>query len=138
MKFNKSVSSSRRKSRRAHFQKDSEGRRKIMSAPLSKELRRKYNVRSVPIRKNDEVQIVRGLNKREGKVTQVYRAKYRIYVEGVQVDKSNGESKDVPIHPSNVVITKLFMDPGRKALLERKNRNKSGEKFTEADVSNLD
>ena len=43
-----------------------------MSAPLSTELRAKYNVRSVPIRKDDEVQVVRGTYKnREGKVTQV-------------------------------------------------------------------
>lgn len=28
-----------------------------MSAPLSKELRTKYNVRSMPIRKDDEVQV---------------------------------------------------------------------------------
>jgi len=28
-----------------------------MSAPLSKELRQKYNVRSMPIRKDDEVQV---------------------------------------------------------------------------------
>eukprot|EP00069_Balaena_mysticetus_P018911 bmy_02211T0 len=31
-----------------------------MSSPLSKELRQKYNVRSMPIRKDDEVQVVRG------------------------------------------------------------------------------
>ena len=28
-----------------------------MSSPLSKELRQKYNVRSIPIRKDDEVQV---------------------------------------------------------------------------------
>lgn len=28
-----------------------------MSAPLSKELRLKYNVRSMPVRKDDEVQV---------------------------------------------------------------------------------
>jgi large subunit ribosomal protein L26e len=32
-------------------------RRKIMSSPLSKDLRQKYNVRSMPIRKDDEVQV---------------------------------------------------------------------------------
>ncbi|KAF2294716.1 hypothetical protein GH714_015705 [Hevea brasiliensis] len=31
-----------------------------MSAPLSTDLRQKYNVRSVPVRKDDEVQVVRG------------------------------------------------------------------------------
>lgn len=39
------VSSSRRKSRKAHFNAPSSVRRVIMSAPLSKELREKYNVR---------------------------------------------------------------------------------------------
>ena len=55
MKFNSQVSSSRRKSRKRHFQAPSHIRRKLMSAPLSKELRTKYNVRAMPIRKDDEV-----------------------------------------------------------------------------------
>lgn len=38
------VSSSRRKARKAHFSAPSSVRRVIMSAPLSKELREKYNV----------------------------------------------------------------------------------------------
>lgn len=55
MKFNSQVSSSRRKCRKRHFQAPSHIRRKLMSAPLSKELRTKYNVRAMPIRKDDEV-----------------------------------------------------------------------------------
>ena len=58
MKFNKLVTSSRRKNRKRHFQAPSHLRRKIMSAPLSKELRSKYGVRSIPIRKDDEVQVL--------------------------------------------------------------------------------
>jgi ribosomal protein uL24 len=38
------VSSSRRKCRKAHFSATSDLRRKIMSAPLSKELREKHSV----------------------------------------------------------------------------------------------
>lgn len=57
MKFNKLVTSSRRKNRRRHFNAPSHIRRKIMSAPLSKDLRTKHNVRSIPIRKDDEVQV---------------------------------------------------------------------------------
>lgn len=41
------VASSRRKSRKAHFSAPSSERRVIMSAPLSKELREKHNVRTV-------------------------------------------------------------------------------------------
>ncbi|VDP57923.1 unnamed protein product [Schistosoma mattheei] len=63
MKFNKHVSSSRRKARKRYFNAPSHIRRRLMSAPLSKELRSKYKVRSMPIRKGDEVQIVRGERK---------------------------------------------------------------------------
>ncbi|KAL4685924.1 hypothetical protein H8959_001521 [Pygathrix nigripes] len=60
MKFNPFVTSDRSKNRKRHFNAPSHIRRKIMSSPLSKELRQKYNVRSMPIRKDDEVQVVRG------------------------------------------------------------------------------
>lgn len=114
------VSASRRKSRKAHFSAPSSVRRNIMSAPLSKELREKYNVRSIPIRKDDEVTIVRGSNKdKEGKVTSVYRLKYVIHVERVTRDKASGQSVPLGIHPSNVVITKLKLDKDRESILAR-------------------
>ncbi|KAI1438613.1 ribosomal protein L24 [Xylaria sp. CBS 124048] len=118
MKVNPNVSSSRRKARRAHFQAPSSIRRNIMSAPLSKELREKYNVRSIPVRKDDEVQIVRGSNKgREGKVTSVYRLKYQIHIERVTREKTSGQSVPLGIHP--VVVTKLKLDKDRENILER-------------------
>ncbi|KAJ1338044.1 large subunit ribosomal protein L26e [Microdochium nivale] len=114
------IASSRRKSRKAHFSAPSSIRRNIMSAPLSKELREKYNVRSIPIRKDDEVTIVRGSNKgREGKVTSVYRLKYVIHVERVTRDKASGQSVPLGIHPSKVVVTKLKLDKDRENILER-------------------
>ncbi|KAL1855736.1 60S ribosomal protein L26A [Diaporthe australafricana] len=119
-KVNSTLHSSRRKSRKAHFEAPSSVRRNIMSAPLSKELREKYNVRSIPIRKDDEVQIVRGTNKdKEGKVTSVYRLKYVIHVERVTREKVSGQSVPLGIHPSNVVITKLKLDKDRESILER-------------------
>jgi large subunit ribosomal protein L26e len=46
-----------------------------MSSTLSKVLRQKYNVRSMPIRKDDEVLVVRGHYKGQqvGKVVQAYK-----------------------------------------------------------------
>lgn len=115
------VSSSRRKSRKAHFTAPSHIRRVIMSAGLAKDLRTRHHVRSLPIRKDDEVRVVRGTYKgREGKVIDVYRKKYVIHIERLQRDKVNGGQVHVGIHPSNVVITKIFMDKDRKALLEKK------------------
>jgi ribosomal protein uL24 len=91
MKFNPNVSSSRRKSRKAHFTAPSSERRKIMSASLSQELRKQHNCRSIPVRKEDEVRIVRGTFKgKEGKVVQVYRKKWVIHVDKVTRDKVNG------------------------------------------------
>ncbi|KAG4219584.1 hypothetical protein PC116_g31937, partial [Phytophthora cactorum] len=114
------IASSRRKSRKAHFGASSGERRVIMSAPLSKELREKYNVRSIPVRKDDEVTIVRGTNKgREGKVTAVYRLKYQIHIERVTREKASGQSVPLGIHPSKVVITKLKLDKDRENILER-------------------
>jgi len=91
-----------------------------MSAPLSKELREKYNVRSIPIRKDDEVTVVRGSNKgREGKITSVYRLKYIVHIERVVKEKSSGQSVPIGVHPSKVVITKLKLDKDRESILDR-------------------
>ncbi|KAI1173189.1 ribosomal protein L24 [Nemania sp. FL0916] len=120
MKTSPDVSSSRRKARRDHFKAPSSIRRNIMSAPLSKELREKYNVRSIPIRKDDEVIVSRGSSKgREGKVTSVYRLKYVIHIERLTREKISGQTVPLGIHPSNVVITKLKLDKDRENILER-------------------
>ncbi|KAL9661275.1 hypothetical protein QQ045_026099 [Rhodiola kirilowii] len=141
MKYNPRVTSSRRRNRKAHFTAPSSVRRVLMSAPLSTELRTKYNVRSTPIRKEDEVQVERGTFKgREGKVVQVYRRKWVIHIERITREKVNGTTVNVGVDPSKVVITKLRLDKDRKSLLERKAKGKAvadkekGTKFTAEDV----
>ncbi|KAI5967085.1 RPL26A [Candida theae] len=120
-KISQDVSSSRSKARKAHFSSSSVERRVIMSAPLSKELRQQYNIKSLPIRQNDEVLVVRGSKKgSEGKINSVYRLKFSVQLEKLQKEKSNGASVPLNIHPSKVVITKLHLDKDRKALIERK------------------
>merc|ERR1712004_803514 len=82
MKTHQSVSSQRRKSRKAYFTAPSSIRRKLMSSHLSKELKKKYEVRSIPVRHGDTVKIMCGPNKnREGKVTEVYRRRWCIHIE---------------------------------------------------------
>eukprot|EP00344_Euplotes_crassus_P003183 CAMPEP_0197015618 /NCGR_PEP_ID=MMETSP1380-20130617/74929_1 /TAXON_ID=5936 /ORGANISM="Euplotes crassus, Strain CT5" /LENGTH=147 /DNA_ID=CAMNT_0042441663 /DNA_START=13 /DNA_END=456 /DNA_ORIENTATION=+ len=121
MKLNKSITSSRRKVRKAHFSAPSHLRRKIMSSPLSKELREKYKVRSLPVRKDDEVIVTRGFHKgREGKVVAVYRKKWVIHIDRLVKEKSNQTSVNIGIPASKVAITKLLLDKDRKAILERK------------------
>jgi large subunit ribosomal protein L26e len=77
-------------------------------------------VRSIPIRKDDEVTVVRGSNKgREGKITSVYRLKYIVHIERVVKEKSSGQSVPIGVHPSKVVITKLKLDKDRESILDR-------------------
>merc|ERR1711976_60048 len=134
MKFNDAVSSSRRKSRKAHFSAPSSERRKLMSAPLSTELRNKHQVRNIPVRKDDEVMVVRGTYKgREGKVTAVYRRKWVIHIERITREKTNGATVQVGIDPSKCIITKLKLDKDRKSILDRKSKSaaeKGKGKFT--------
>merc|ERR1712216_898040 len=95
MKSHTSVSSQRRKGRKAHFTAPSSLRRKMMSSPLSKELRTKYDCKSVPVRKGDTVLIKcgskeGGVKGKTGKIMTVYRRRWCIHVEKVVRDKKNG------------------------------------------------
>ncbi|EEC50084.1 predicted protein, partial [Phaeodactylum tricornutum CCAP 1055/1] len=115
MKYSQSVTSSRRKNRKAHFGAHSEARRKLMSASLSKELQARHGVRSMAVRKDDEVMVVRGTYKsREGKIIGCFRKKFVIHVERLTREKVTGAQVHVGIPASNVVITKLKLDKDRK------------------------
>eukprot|EP00483_Globobulimina_turgida_P006306 UN06316 len=114
MKFNKYVSSSRRKARRRHFNAPSHIRREIMGVAVSKQLCRDYGVPrlTLPIRRDDVVKVTTGKFKDEApaKVVRVHRKMYRLFIENIQREKANGAQVKVPVHYSNVVITKLKLD----------------------------
>ena len=96
-------------------------------------------VRSLPVRKEDEVIVKRGEFKgTEGKVVQVYRKKYVIHVEKCTRDKANKQTIHVGIDASNVVITKLKLDKSRKAILERKNRKVGGKETSLDNLAGVD
>jgi len=81
----------------------------------------KYNKRSVPVVRGDTVKVVRGNFKNHvDKVREVDLVKQVIEVEGVVTTKVDGSKVPRPIHPSNVIITKLNLtDPRRREKLER-------------------
>ena len=97
-------------------------RRKFLSAHLSKELREKYKRRSFPVRKGDEVEIMRGEFKRKtGKVIRVDPKKIKVFIEGIKRKKVDGSEVQVPIHPSNLRIINLNLeDKERLKALMRK------------------
>ncbi len=119
-------SSQPRKQRKALYTAPLHKRRKLMAAPLSPELRKQYGIRSLPVRKGDEVVVMRGGFKgTKGKVVRVDLRAMRIYIEGVTVNNARGEPRYYPIHPSNVMIVGLNLDDDeRKKIIERKKRGR--------------
>merc|ERR1712110_806206 len=98
MKTHQSVSSQRRKSRKAYFTAPSSIRRKLLSCHLSDELKKQHSVRSIPVRKGDTVKIKRGTFKgREGKVMSVYRRRWCIYIDKMVKELITGKSVQLPI-----------------------------------------
>jgi len=113
-----------RKQRKYLFNAPLHTRRKFISSNLSKELRKKYGKRSLPLRKGDTVNIMRGKFKnKKGKVIGVKLKMQKIEIEGIQVKKQDGSKVNVPLRPSNLQITELN--------LEDKKRNKALKKSEE-------
>ena len=126
MKFNPFVTSDRSKNWKRYFNAPSHILRKFMSSPLSKELRQKYNVPSMPIWKDDEVEVVRGHNKGQhtGKVVQVSRKKRVICSEQCSGRRLMARLPTCGTHPSKVVMTRLKLDKDCKKILERKAKSR--------------
>ena len=93
---------------------------KRVSAPLSKNLKEQYKTKSVRLRLNDVVKILRGEYKGvEGKVTHIYPHDGMISIEGVNREKLAGGNTPIKIDASNVVVNSLELkDNKRKAKLE--------------------
>ncbi len=94
----------------------------FLGAHLSPELRKKYTLRSLPLRKGDKVKILRGqYKKKTGKVTRILMKAQKVYIEGIETLKKDGSKAFVPLHPSNVMITEMELtDKYRKGIVERK------------------
>jgi len=97
-------------------------KQKLMRAPLSKELRKKYNKRSLTLRVGDTIKVVTGQFKGiMGKIDIIDYNKNKIKLTGAELVKSNGQLVKYPIDPSNVtIITPDLSDKKRKEILERK------------------
>ena len=97
-------------------------RHKFLSANLSKDLRKKYAKRNLPLRKGDEVLIMRGaFKKKKAKITSVDLKKTRVTLEGIQRTKKDGSKVNVFFHPSILQIHVLNLDDKQRvAILNRK------------------
>lgn len=99
------------KQRKMLYQSPAHRLRKLLSAPLSKDLRKSQGRRAFPVRKGDTVKIVRGdFAGIEGKITKIDTHRQRLFVEGVTREKVAGTSTNVSVHASKVLLTKLNLE----------------------------
>jgi len=98
-------------------------RQKFVSAHLSEALRNRFGKRSLPLRKGDEVKIMRGSKKgSKGKVDRINLRKSKIYVEGINVKKVDGSEVLISLEPSNLLIVEPKMDDKRRQMIVERSR----------------
>jgi len=110
------------KSRKRRFTAPHHVNRKFFSAPLSPSLKTEHGTRSMPVIKDDTVQVTKGDRKHsEGKVLRVDSKRVKLYIEGVTRTRMDGSTVQLPIRPENVIITRLNLDDSRRReMLERR------------------
>ena len=97
----------------------------VLSSNLSPSLRESKGFRSIPLRKGDTVTITRGdMKGKSGKVTKVDLKKQRVFVDKVVKRKTDNSEIAMPLHSSNLMITKLVeKDRSRLELINRRIKN---------------
>jgi len=113
-------------------------RHKLMSVRLSKDLRKKYNVKRMPVRKGDTVYVTAGdFVGTEGKVTDANYQKQKLMIDGIAKEKADKSKVMYPIHVSKVIIRRFGkVGTKRKEILERK--AKSPLEIEEEDISEVE
>jgi large subunit ribosomal protein L24 len=108
---------------------------RFLSANLSKELRKKYGKRNLPLRTGDEVLVMRGsFAKKKAKVSSLDLRNSKIYLEGIVRSKKDGSKINVPFHPSNLQIQTLFSED--KLRISSKENSQIEKKSKEKETKN--
>lgn len=96
------------KMRKAQYEQEMHTAAKAVRSHLVEKLAKELNKRAISVRKGDTVKIMRGeFTGKEGKVTEVDRAKKKVLIEKIIKKKSNGQERQVPIDASKVLITDI-------------------------------
>ena len=101
----------------------------IVHSHLSKELRKKYKLRSIGVKKGDKVKIMRGqFKKRTGNVEEVDIKNIRVFVAGIEMQRKEGSKSFYPLHPSNLQIIELAADDKRRINPQNKQEKTKNDK----------
>jgi large subunit ribosomal protein L24 len=108
-----------RRQRRALYEADTFERRRRMAVPLSRELRARFQRRSVPVRKGDTVRVLSGsFVGREERVARIHRRSYSVTLDNVTLKTAEDKLKALRLRTSHLVITRLNLsDPWRRRSL---------------------
>lgn len=111
-----------RKQRKYKYNAPLHIKRKFVSVHLSKELKTKHSKRNITVVTGDNVKVLKGQFKgKSGKISKVDYRNSKVYIEGMESIKKDGNKVSIPIDPSNLIITSLKLeDKNRIKSLERK------------------
>jgi large subunit ribosomal protein L24 len=129
-KFSTSWLSSKqpRKQRKFKYNAPLHTRHKFLNTNLSKDLRKKYGKRALPLRKGDEVLIMRGsFKKKKAKVVSVDLKNSKIVLENIQRTKKDGTKVNVFFNPRSLQIQSLNLED-KKRIKRLSIKEKSEEK----------
>jgi large subunit ribosomal protein L24 len=109
-----------RKQRKAAFSAHQVARRRLLSVPLSKELRARYGRRQLPVRKGDTVRVLRGSYEgQEERVAKVNTRSRSVTLDNITVKKADAKLKPLPVAPNHLVLTRLNLsDSWRRRILK--------------------
>src|SRR3990167_3993704 len=97
---------------------------RFLSANLSKELRKKYAKRNLPLRKGDEVLIMRGaFKKKKAKVTSLEHKKLRITLENIARSKKDGSKTNVYFNARALQIITLNLEDKKRLPTQENTHN---------------
>ncbi|MFT4343178.1 MAG: 50S ribosomal protein L24 [Candidatus Woesearchaeota archaeon] len=96
----------------------------FLNVHLSPELRKKYGMRSLRVRKGDTVKVVRGQHKgKSGKVDRVSTAYSRVYVSGIDLVRKDGTKTLIPLNPTNLSLISV-VTTDKKRIPQKKEDSK--------------
>ncbi|MBN2042513.1 MAG: 50S ribosomal protein L24 [Candidatus Aenigmarchaeota archaeon] len=122
-KWNSSVQP--RKQRKFRHNAPMHVKQKFVSAHLSEALRNRFEKRSLPLRKGDEVKVMRGTSKGfKGKIDRIDLKTSKVYIEGLNVKKVDGSEVLRPINPSNLLIVEPKMDDKKRQMIVERARKR--------------
>ena len=109
-----------RRQRLAQYEASTVERHRRMAIPLSRDLRRRYGRRRIPVRKGDTVRILSGsFVGREERVAKIDLRSYSVTLDNVTGKTADAKMKPLPVRTSHLLLTKLNLsDPWRRRVLK--------------------